>query len=99
MSKLNESTDEVKKLAFEKIANVSIYQLHLLAELINLSSSRGTFRGSELSHIGALYDTLTKGIDKAVDIVKADLEKVSAEVHKLPVIKEEEGEEVSEKTP
>ena len=88
MSQENYS-EEVKKLAFEKVASIKIYQLHLLTEIINLASSRGAFRGAELSHVGTLYDTLYVGIDKAMQISKEDLTKVA---EKLPVVIEEEEE-------
>jgi hypothetical protein len=75
----NEPSEEVKKLAFEKVAQIKIYQLFLLAEVINLASSRGAFRGAELSHVGALFDTLSSGVDKAFQLAKEDLGKVGNE--------------------
>ena len=57
-----------------------IYQLVQLTDIINLASTRGAFKGNELSHIGTLYDTLTVGIDKAISIAKKDLEKVEIKV-------------------
>jgi hypothetical protein len=80
-------SEEVKKMAFEKVASIKIYQLHLLTEIINLASSRGSFRGAELSHVGTLFDTLTTGIDKAMQMSKEDLAKVA---EKLPTVVEEE---------
>lgn len=77
MSTQTEPTEEVKKLAFEKVANIKIYQLFLLAEVINLASIRGAFKGAELSHVGALYDTLNAGIEKSFQLAKEDLDKVS----------------------
>jgi hypothetical protein len=87
MSKPVEPSEEVKKLAFEKVAQVKIYQLFLLAEVINLASVRGAFKGAELSHVGALFDTLTTGVDKAFQLAKDDLDKVN-EI-KLPSISED----------
>ena len=42
-----EITEEIKKNAMEKVAQVKIYQLFLIAEVINLASTRGAFKGSE----------------------------------------------------
>ncbi len=86
-TKPSEPSEEVKKLAFEKLAQVKIYQLFLIAEVINLASVRGAFKGPELSHVGALFDTLTTGIDKAFQVAKDELDKVN-EI-KLPSISEE----------
>lgn len=79
-------SDEVKKLAYEKTANIKIYQLHLILEIINLASSRGAFAGKELSHVGSVYDILNTGVERALHISKEDLDKVTI----LPSIKEEE---------
>ncbi len=92
MSKMNEYSEEVKKLAIEKIAHVKIYQINLIVEIINLASTRGAFRGDELSHVGALYDTLVSGINKALELAKEDLDKVSEDTKHLSKIHEEEEE-------
>jgi hypothetical protein len=92
MSKINESSEEVRKIAIEKIAHVKIYQLNLIADVINLASTRGAFRGEELSHIGTLYDTLVSGVNKALELAKEDLDKVSEEPKPLTTIVEEEEE-------
>lgn len=74
-TKVEETIDEdVKRRAFEKLCQVRIYQLFQLAEVINLASARGAFRGSELSHVGALFDTLTKGVDQAFKMAKEEVE-------------------------
>jgi hypothetical protein len=79
-------SEEVKKLAYEKTASIKIYQLHLILEIINLASSRGSFSGKELSHVGSVYDTLNSGVEMAFKMSKEDLDKVTI----LPQIKEEE---------
>jgi len=80
-----EISEEVKKLAMEKVAQIKIYQLFLLAEVINLASTRGAFRGPELSHVGTLYDTLSKGIDQAVQLAKEDLAKTE-EIKNIKIV-------------
>lgn len=84
MSTLRTVSDEVKKTAFEKTAQVKIYQLHLMAQVIDLAMSRGAFRGAEASQVGALFDTLVTGINKAYDISEEELKKTE----KLPIVEE-----------
>jgi len=80
-------TDEIKKVAHEKIAQVKIYQLHLMAHVIDLAISRGAFKGSEASQIGALFDTLAVGINKAYEIAEEDIKKdLLQEKIALPVL-------------
>lgn len=80
MSTAEQPSEEVKKNAMEKVAQIKIYQLYLLAEVINLATTRGAFKGNELSYVGALFDTLTKGVDQAFQIAKDELAAVKDEV-------------------
>lgn len=73
MSGIRQVTDEVKNAAMEKIAQVRIYQLNLMIQVIDLAMSRGAFRGTEASQIGALFDTLVSGVNKAYDITEEEL--------------------------
>jgi len=88
MSTVRPVSDDVKKIAFEKIAQVRIYQLHLMTQIIDLAMSRGAFRGPEASQIGALFDTLVSGINKAYDISEDEIKKVNE--LKLPSISDED---------
>lgn len=88
MSGIRPATDEVKKIAFEKLAQVRIYQLHLLAQVLDLALRRGAFGGSEASQVGALFDTLSGAVNKAYDITEDELKKVEG-ISKLPSIVEE----------
>jgi len=88
MSGIRPVSEEVKKLAAEKMAQVRIYQLHLMAQVIDLAMSRGAFKGPEASQIGALFDSLAAGINKAYDITEDEIKK--ANELKLPSIREEE---------
>ena len=74
MSTPEQPSEAVKKVAFEKVCQVRIYQLFQLAEVLNLASARGAFRGNELSHVGALFDTLTKAVDQAFKMAKEEVE-------------------------
>jgi len=38
---------------------VSLNELQLLANIVDLATQRGAFRGNELSQVGAVYDRLT----------------------------------------
>ena len=87
MNGINPATDEVKKIAFEKVAQVRIYQLHLMAQVLDLAMTRGAVRGAEARQIGALFDTLATGVNRAFALAEEDIKKVS-EI-KLPSISEE----------
>ena len=39
--------------------SVSLQDLQLLSQIVDLASQRGAFRGNELSQVGAVYDKLT----------------------------------------
>jgi hypothetical protein len=88
MSKLNESSEEVKKLAIEKIAHVKIYQIQLIVDIIDLASSRGAFKGVELSNIGTIYDSLVGGINESIRLANEDLNKVDPQKMTIEEIKE-----------
>ena len=84
MSVIKPVSDEVRKAAMEKVAQVRIYNLHLMAQIIDLAMSRGAFRGSEASQVGALFDTLAGAVNKAYDITIAEESNVD-----LPPINED----------
>lgn len=86
MSGLRPVNDDIRKAAFEKTAQVKIYQLHLMAQIIDLAMSRGAFKGGEASQVGALFDSLVAGINKAYDMVENEVKKID-EI-KLPSISE-----------
>jgi hypothetical protein len=87
-------SEEIKKLAYEKTANIKIYQLHLILEIINLASSRGAFSGKEMSHVGSVYDILNSGVERALHMSKEELDKAGDKagdkISILPKIVEEE---------
>lgn len=87
MSVIRTVSDDVKKIANEKVAQVKIYQLHLLAQVIDLGCKRGAFGAAEASQIGALFDTLAAGVNKAYDITEEELKKAGES--KLPTISED----------
>lgn len=79
-------SEEIKTVAFNKVAQVRIYNLHLMAQVIDLAMKRGAFVASEASQIGALYDTLIVGINKSFELAEEDIKK--SEEIKLPTIHE-----------
>jgi hypothetical protein len=87
MSVIRPVTDDVRKVAFEKVAQVRIYNLHLMAQVIDLAMTRGAFRGAEASQVGALYDTLAGAVNKSYDMAEDEIKKVN-EI-KLPSISED----------
>jgi len=89
MSAIKPVNDEIRKIAFEKVAQVRIYNIHLMAQVIDLAMSRGAFRGAESSQVGALFDTLVGAINKAYDMTLAEEEKKKINEIKLPTISEE----------
>lgn len=63
-------TEDEKQKAFKMKAEITIYSLMQIAEIINLSSTRGAFKANELSQIGTLYDKITSGIDNAFKLIR-----------------------------
>lgn len=45
---------------------ITISDLDALRNIVDLASSRGAFKGSELSQVGLVYDKLTKFLDAVV---------------------------------
>ncbi len=92
-------TEDEKKRAFEMRAELKIYQLYQLAEVINLASTRSAFRGAELSHVGALFDNLSLGVDKAFKIAREQIASEASEATKpLEPVPEEPVPEEPEET-
>ena len=59
-------------------ADITIADLDLLRQIVDLASSRGAFRGPELKQVGEVYDKLTRFLEQAVAAQK-DAESVSAD--------------------
>ncbi len=47
-------------------ADITVADLDLLKQIVDLASSRGAFRGPELSQIGEVYNKLTRFLELAV---------------------------------
>jgi hypothetical protein len=47
-------------------SDITIADLDLLKQIVDLASSRGAFRGAELSQVGEIYDKLARFLELAV---------------------------------
>lgn len=54
---MNEETNQTE--APQAPDSISLSDLHLLSQIVDLASSRGAFRGAELTTVGGIYDKLT----------------------------------------
>ena len=43
----------------DQAESISLQELQVLAQVVDLASQRGAFRGNELSQVGAVYDRLS----------------------------------------
>ena len=55
-----ETTDAGVECEAEGVESISLVDLNSLAQIIDLASSRGAFRGNELEPVGALFNKLTR---------------------------------------
>ena len=50
---------------------ITIADLDVLKNIVDLASARGAFRGAELAEVGAVYDKLTQFLEAVVAQAKA----------------------------
>ena len=50
---------------------ITIADLDIIKNIINLASTRGAFQGAELSQVGAVYDKLTAFLEAVIEQAKA----------------------------
>jgi hypothetical protein len=53
---------------------ITIADLDTLKNIVDLASTRGAFRGAELTQVGAIYDKLTAFLDAIIAQAKAQEE-------------------------
>ena len=53
---------------------ITIADLDTLRNIVDLASTRGAFRGAELTQVGAIYDKLTAFLDAIIAQAKAQEE-------------------------
>ena len=51
---------------------ITIEDLDVLKNIVDLASSRGAFRGAELAEVGAVYNKLTQFLEVIVEQAKAE---------------------------
>lgn len=54
--------------------SVSLQDLQLLGQIVDLASQRGAFRGNELSQVGAVYDKLSAFLGYVAEQQEANAE-------------------------
>ena len=59
-------------------ADITIADLALLKEIVDLASSRGAFRGAELSQVGEVYNRLTRFLELAATQTQAQQDATQA---------------------
>jgi hypothetical protein len=50
---------------------ITISDLDIIKNIINLASTRGAFQGAELSQVGAVYDKLAAFLEVVIEQAKA----------------------------
>ena len=63
---------------------ITIADLDTLRNIVDLASTRGAFRGAELTQVGAVYDKLTAFLDAVIAQAKAQEEATQAATPAAP---------------
>ena len=58
----------------ENSTQITVADLSVLHSIVDLAASRGAFRGTELSQVGAIYDKLTTFLNDVMAQAKAAAE-------------------------
>jgi hypothetical protein len=56
----------------ENTTQITVADLDTIKNIINLASTRGAFRGEELTQVGAVYDKLTAFLEAVIAQAKAN---------------------------
>ena len=54
-----EAVEEVAQTEASEDTSISLNDLQVLANIVDLATQRGAFRGNELSQVGAVFDKLS----------------------------------------
>ena len=60
-------TEAERKEILKKSAIVKIYTLTQILKCIDIASARGAYKPSEMTFVGSVYDTLSKGVSGAFE--------------------------------
>jgi hypothetical protein len=71
---MGDYTPEEQQEAYKNIAKVRVYTLAQIMKIINTASTRGAFQASEMTLIGSVYDSLSKGVNAAMEAAREDLQ-------------------------
>ncbi len=73
MSELKNVSEEIKKVAMDKTAQIKVYQLFVMIQIIDIAMTKGSFKGSDASQVGQLYDMLVSGVNQSYLIAEREL--------------------------
>jgi hypothetical protein len=59
---------------------ITVADLNLIKNIINLACTRGAFQGGEMKEVGVVYEKLTNFLDVIVAQAKANAEAESADI-------------------
>jgi len=59
-------TEEEQDLAYQTDIKINIGVLVQIVRLIDITIERGSFKAAECTHVGALYDSISKGVNQAL---------------------------------
>ena len=70
--------DQVDQVDQQVPESISLNDLQLLANIVDLASGRGAFRGAELSQVGAVFDRLNNFLSIVAQSQQAEAEVADA---------------------
>lgn len=71
-----EAVEEVAQTEASEDTSISLNDLQVLANIVDLATQRGAFRGNELSQVGAVFDKLSTFL---AQVAAAQAEQTDAE--------------------
>jgi hypothetical protein len=70
---MSEYSKEEQQEAYKNIAQVRIFTLAQIMKIINTAQTRGAFQASEMTFVGSIYDSISKGVNQAMLKAREDL--------------------------
>ena len=58
-------TEQDKLEVLEQSATIKLSTINQILRCLDVATSRGTFKGNELTFVGNVYDTLSRGLNQA----------------------------------
>jgi hypothetical protein len=77
VKEMEEQTNETQEAGVPE--SISLQDLQVLLQIVDLASSRGAFRGAELTQVGAIFDKLNSFLSFISEQQKAKVEAAAAE--------------------